>query len=283
MHSLIASYLETIINPNTLRAYKRIWEQYEARFGDNITQETIDGYIVYLTYACNTKSSLNQAINAVNSGLNYAKERGLVVAKAKTHKINPSISKTYISLDLRQQVKRYLANLPHGTETEKFTKYRDNLLNNLIYHGLRAEEICNLNNDDIDLRRANFVIHIKGKGDKPRVIVASNDLKMAIDDYINFVSAETRTLEVPHNDDDPLILNLRMQRITPNGITHLIKKWYGSDYSPHDFRATLATDLFDKGFTVLDVMSWFGWSKPETAMHYNLKQHERLGLISETI
>ncbi|SHJ86303.1 Phage integrase family protein [Dethiosulfatibacter aminovorans DSM 17477] len=107
--------------------------------------------------------------------------------------------------------------------------------------GLRLSELVGINMGNIK----GDALTVIGKGDKERTVYLNKACKNALDAYI---SQRTDPVNI---GDDALFLSSRRKRISPKGVSHLLKKHLksaglsGKNYSPHKLRHTAATLMQD--------------------------------------
>src|SRR3989344_4454595 len=80
------------------------------------------------------------------------------------------------------ELQRLLAAPSHSGETAVESSLRDKAILELLFStGLRVSELCNLNVDDIDLKRDEF--SVRGKGGKVRVVFLSDSARLHVKTY----------------------------------------------------------------------------------------------------
>ncbi len=140
------------------------------------------------------------------------------------------------------------------------TKFRDKAIIMLfITYGLRISELQQLNLSSFNFRRMEFKIYRK-RG-KEVEMPLNHTTKTVIDDYIQL--ERPKNMELDANHSDALFLSLQKKRMTVKSIRNLIKKYTAyvlktdvkKGYSPHKLRATAATTLIARGFSVYDVQN----------------------------
>lgn len=136
--------------------------------------------------------------------------------------------------------------------------------------GLRRDELVKLTVDDY--HPASGELRVLGKGNKERVVYATNGGKLALDAWIRAREAYKTTssnhlfLQIDRwgNVGDGLsgnsIYNMVIKRCEEAGVEPL---------SPHDTRRTYITGLLDAGVDIKTVADMVGHSKIETTGHYD--------------
>lgn len=129
--------------------------------------------------------------------------------------------------------------------------------------GCRVSELARLNINDIDFD--NNEVHIVGKGNKHRISYLDARAELYLKKYLN----------LRHDDNDSLFVTKRKpyKRLTKNGLEYIVKNI--GEHSevqrtihPHLIRHTVATDLINRGMTVVEVQKILGHEKLDTTMIY---------------
>ena len=149
------------------------------------------------------------------------------------------------------------------------TKYRDKaILLLFLTYGLRLKELVNLNLSSFHLKRKEFTIF--RKRDKETQMPLNDTVETALKDYIEL---ERHFL---NSTDEALFLSLQGKRITSRAVRELVKKYTSivmqtsrkSAYSPHKLRATAASTLIERGFSIYDVQNLMDHDNVTTTQYY---------------
>ncbi|NLY36189.1 MAG: tyrosine-type recombinase/integrase [Tissierellia bacterium] len=147
------------------------------------------------------------------------------------------------------------------------TKYRDRaILLFFITYGLRLRELANLDISSFHFGRKEFTVY--RKRDKQTTLPLNDTTQKALDEYLN--------LERAPAGDDALFLSLQGTRITQRAIRDLVKKYTAlamktsrsQGYSPHKLRATAASTLIERGFSIYDVQNLLDHDNVTTTQLY---------------
>jgi len=154
----------------------------------------------------------------------------------------------------RMRPKRY-QEVMHLTPEEKdrFLKLLDQRKDaeraSLMYHlmlgtGLRLSETTALNVGDVEDKE---YLEVVGKGDKHRRIYLTLDLRKRIAHFIRWRKAQKE----PMAPDAPLFLSRNRRRISNRQVQRDLSKWLmeagiSANYSPHDLRHTVGSELVAK-------------------------------------
>jgi tyrosine recombinase XerC len=150
---------------------------------------------------------------------------------------------------------------------------RDSALLELLYSsGLRIDELCHLNVEDIDLWSG--MVRVFGKGGRERLVPLSQMAQKTVHAYIESRPASLRRAA-------PLYLNNRATRLSDRGARNIVGKWVKQaalhqKVSPHSFRHSFATHLLDRGCDLKSVQEMLGHRHLTTTQVYTHVSPERL-------
>ena len=163
-------------------------------------------------------------------------------------------------------------------DAETFGSLRDRAILELLYStGLRVSELTNLNVDQVNTERGEFMV--RGKGDKPRVVFLSPTAAEWLGRYLAKRQAMTPlftrsaiTKEAADGED---------LRLTPRSIQRLIKKYVVKagivkDVTPHTLRHSFATDLLQNGADIRSVQYMLGHASITTTQVYTHVTDQKL-------
>jgi len=168
---------------------------------------------------------------------------------------------TVLSMD---EVELILSELKGETPIEK----RNKSMVELMYAtGMRVSELINLNIEDIHLN--NEFIHVKGKGNKERIIPINDIAIKAIQDYI----INGRIVLNKQNRHDALFLNYQGNRISRQSFWKFLTnhtKSIGIDkhINPHKLRHSFATHMLENGVDLRLVQELLGHEDISTTQIY---------------
>ena len=144
----------------------------------------------------------------------------------------------------------------------------------LLYHGLRASELCALRVGDFAERRGFRSFMVQGKGGKIRYIPAHPKAVAAVDAYLEtcdhraelsaplFVSSRRASASGPKGMTRARIRELIARHA---GVAHL----HPAMSRPHALRATAATNALEHGADIALVQDWLGHANPATTRLYD--------------
>ena len=147
------------------------------------------------------------------------------------------------------------------------TRYRDRaILLFFITYGLRLRELANLDLSSFHFGRKEFTVY--RKRDKASTLPLNETTEKALEEYLQLERGEAL--------DDALFLSLQGRRITQRAIRDLVKKYTAlamkttrsQGYSPHKLRATAASTLIERGFSIYDVQQLMDHDNVTTTQLY---------------
>lgn len=153
---------------------------------------------------------------------------------------------------------------------------RDYLLLELLYStGARVSEVVGINLNDISESLVGgesiWVLKLRGKGGKERLVPLGSYAKVAIDDYL----VRCRPSLLKRVNESALFLNVRGTRLSRVSAWEIVKsaaKKSGLDarVTPHIFRHSYATHLLDGGADIRVVQELLGHASVTTTQIYTL-------------
>ena len=140
--------------------------------------------------------------------------------------------------------------------------------------GMRRAEICEIKIGDIQLTQGVYAINIVGKGNKERIIVASNEVIGIINKYMNM-----RGITMKDKDEYLLVSHANRKsgsgKVSTNMIYRIVKHYAEladidpDTISPHTLRHTFATQCIGMGTPIQDVQQLMGHASINTTELYN--------------
>ena len=157
-----------------------------------------------------------------------------------------------------------LRRLFEACEGRGFEERRDAAILSLFLDaGPRLEELTGIRMQDIDFQYD--VIHVNGKGGRPRALPFGNKAGQALERYLRVRARH------PHASSDALWLGKR-GAITRSGISQIVRR-RGEEAGikglhPHMFRHTFAHRWRADGGNETDLMRLAGWHSPQMLRRY---------------
>jgi integrase/recombinase XerD len=254
---------------NTIAAYRRDLSRYVAWVVEN-PGAPIKDYIFSLKDLA--PSSLERNYSAIRSFHSY---------------LNREFSIPDPTGDLPETGKRQ--RLPKALSVEEVTtlvesakdpsnpiSLRDYLLLELLYStGARVSEVVGINLNDISENQVGdetiFVLKLRGKGGKERIVPLGSFAKAAIDDYL----VRCRPSLLKKLNENALFLNSRGTRLSRVSAWETVKSaarksGLTARVTPHVFRHSYATHLLDGGADIRVVQELLGHASVTTTQIYTL-------------
>ncbi|MEY4454723.1 MAG: hypothetical protein RIQ45_246 [Actinomycetota bacterium] len=163
-----------------------------------------------------------------------------------------------------------------GKDPGEAFSLRDYLLLELLYStGARVSEVVGINLSDISENSVNgesiWVLKLRGKGGKERMVPLGSYAKSAIDDYL----VRTRPSLLRKISESALFLNNRGTRLSRVSAWEIVKRaaekaGLTSRVTPHVFRHSYATHLLDGGADIRVVQELLGHASVTTTQIYTL-------------
>jgi len=163
-----------------------------------------------------------------------------------------------------------------GIDPSQSISLRDYLLLELLYStGARVSEVVGINLSDISENVVNgesiWVLKLRGKGGKERIVPLGTYAKSAIDDYL----VRTRPSLLTKLNENALFLNNRGTRLSRVSAWEIVKSaaeksGLTSKVTPHIFRHSYATHLLDGGADIRVVQELLGHASVTTTQIYTL-------------
>jgi integrase/recombinase XerD len=162
------------------------------------------------------------------------------------------------------------------------TALRDRAILELLYAGgLRVSEITGLGTGDLALDAGR--VHVRGKGDKERIVPLGRSAVQAVEEYLRLgrphlarISTKRKTNPARH-DSTRLFLSLRGMPLTRQWVWHLVKM-SNKDASPHKLRHSCATHMVEHGADLRSVQVMLGHADISTTQVYT---HLALGRLKQ--
>jgi site-specific recombinase XerD len=232
----------------------RKWRLWLNRLGTNTSDEL-------------QKTTQNYHLIALRSFLKY-------LAKRDIKSLAPE--KIELAKTARKQVtflnKSELERLLNQPKLDSIIGLRDRAIIELLFSsGLRVSELVNLNKDDVNLKRREFMV--RGKGQKDRPIFISQEAAIWLQKYLGARQDNQAPLFLRYNGKKDIDNSGDFHRLTTRSVQRLIarhSKLAGitKHVSPHTLRHSFATDLLMNGADLRSVQALLGHSNIATTQIY---------------
>jgi len=243
----------------------------------NFTNETIKNYLATIIQYDNREINTSTIANFLRERLdNYQpatlrSKRNALASYSKFLKIHITIEWEKINKLIPTVQKKLFSTVDYkelellkkaNTHTDQKTNQRNSLiLDFLFYTGLRVNELINLKHSDF----TNRLLRINGKGNKIRFILLPEFLTKNFDPY----------------SKNYLFLTRNGKKLTKGQIRRNIKRkchqaGIKKNISPHSFRRSLATNLYNQGGKLETIQKQLGHSSLDTTLGYIHNDYQTL-------
>ncbi len=263
--------LKTIDNYG--RYLKRFWNFSKIGNPNEIDDELVRRYRLYLNRENLKKKTQNFYLIALRVFLKYLAKRGIEAMPPERIEL-AKVPERELDLISEDELERLLA----GPKGDDIKSLRDKAILELFFStGLRVSELCSLDREDVDSKKAEF--SIRGKGDKIRLVFVSDTAKQALKKYLDKRGDVEEALFVnlkgsmrPDLKKNPEV-GPRENRLTPRSVERLvhfyaIKAGISKKVTPHVIRHCFATDLLQGGADLRSVQTLLGHNSITTTQIY---------------
>lgn len=274
------SYLHNIkkTSNNTELSYKRDlgkMRQYLEENGisglNDITEEVLDSYIVYLEENQFAAATISRNIASIKAFFHYLCKEGKMERDISVGLKAPKIEKKMPEILTPEEVV-WLLEQPKG-DTPK--EIRDKAMLELLYAtGIRVTELITLKVSDVNMQMGFIICR---DGSKERVIPFGAAAKKAMTNYLE----KARNVMLFDLQSDILFVNCSGQPMSRQGFWKLIKYYAKkagimADITPHTLRHSFAAHLVENGADLRSVQEMLGHSDISTTQVYATMTHNRI-------
>ena len=274
------SYLHNIkkTSNNTELSYKRDlgkMRQYLEENGisglNDITEEVLDSYIVYLEENQFAAATISRNIASIKAFFHYLAKEAVIEKDISVGLKAPKIEKKMPEILTPEEV-IWLLEQPKG-DTPK--EIRDKAMLELLYAtGIRVTELITLKVSDVNLQMGFIVCR---DGSKERVIPFGAAAKKAMTNYLD----KARNVMLFDLQSDILFVNCSGQPMSRQGFWKLIKYYAKkagimAEITQHTLRHSFAAHLVENGADLRSVQEMLGHSDISTTQIYATMTHNRI-------
>lgn len=268
---------ELSASDQTVRAYKKDLEQL-ANFLkqreltatndiENLTLKELRAFVVSLT-GSHEPSSVSRKVASIKSFFKFLLKRGYIKKNPASLLVAPKVPKKLPYPLSQSEAEQFVesAGIKQPPKQELLLA-RDKAIAEVLYgSGLRASEVCGLNQDDIDLNSG--IIRVRGKGKKERLVPLTDLAKEALKRYLSLLEFATK-----RGDKQALFLNHIGKRLTTRGLAKIVnrislKSEIHKNPSPHALRHSFATHMLEEGADLRTIQELLGHSSLATTEKY---------------
>lgn len=225
-----------------------------------------------------TSSSLNSYISAIRGISEAAWSLGLMTQEetARIRQIKKFRTKR-ITVGRELSLEETAALLDNSSGP-KISEIRDHaILAILIGTGIRRAEISSISFEGYDRRQGS--LKIISKGDKQRKVYMPNEVRQALDQWIDVRGSQT---------EGPIFVRIRRfgvidtkAPLTPEAVGLIVQKYTAlagitDKVTPHDLRRTFATRLIKQNVDLVAVRDLMGHASVVTTSNYDRRGEERI-------
>ncbi len=254
---------------NTVNAYKRDLKQFLEFSGYNLNSvdlELLRNYVYYLNKLGYKARSTGRKIAAIKSFFKFLVKRSYIKKNPALLLSSPKVPERLPDFLSYQEVEKILTSVNGKDEAG----LRDRAILELLYSsGLRVGELVSLKISNLNI--AEGTLHVKGKGNKERIVPVGSYALNAVFEYLN----KRINLRSPY-----IFLNKKGEKITARSVERIVNKYakiagITKKVTPHTFRHSFATHLLDRGADLRTVQELLGHSDISTTQIYTHVTVER--------
>ena len=268
---LVYLEIEKQFSPYTKRSYKNdllqfcdyLKSEFKVFDVERVSFKHIRNFVGSLIRGGFKNSSAERKLAAIKSFFSFLTKKGYIKSNPARLVKSPKKEIRVPSFLTQEDAKR-LMNLNYG---KKLTDVRNRTILELLYGtGMRAQELCQLDIDSINISRA--TVKVKGKGGKERILPLGEVVFSVIQNYFN-----VRERLLKKKEEKALFLNKFGSRLSTRSLQRIVNKYIKkvamlSKASPHTLRHTFATHLLERGADIRSVQELLGHSSLSTTQVY---------------
>ncbi len=235
----------------------------------NIERKTIRDFLAYMNSQGKNRKTLARRLASLRTFFKFAHHRQWIFANPTEELETPKIDRTIpVSLNYEQ-----VCRLLEQPDTTTLLGFRDRVIMELLYSsGLRVSELAALNRGDFHPNE--FLIRLKGKGKKERVIPITKNAAGWIQSYLSHPE-RLRKIDGHEAEQDPsaVFLNKHGTRITTRSLDRNFERYFtlsglSGKITPHTIRHTIATHWLENGMDLKTIQVLLGHSALSTTTIY---------------
>ena len=245
----------------------------------SVTTEDIREWIIYRMERCKIgAASMNRELSSLRSFYRYLRTHGHMTQDIFGRISTLKTARKLPSFVPETRMESLLENIRSKSRTNDFVEQRNALIIALFYScGIRLAELQGVRFGDLSGDRS--ALHIRGKGDKHRMIPVLPELAERIERY----AALLRELGISTSTEAPMIVSDTGKPLSRSTIQRVVKAKLGEanvqgKKSPHILRHTFATHLLNKEADMRDIQELMGHSSLRTTQCYT---HNSIAQLQE--
>jgi integrase/recombinase XerC len=275
MQKLVDLYIQSLVARNaattTISGYRTNLHEFMDFVGPieatGVTRGMVRQYLVHIMRKGLKRSSVRRNLAAIKSFFKFMADENLISQDIARSIDAPKVPRQITGWYSREEITQMLGQTFLGVFPE-----RDRLIVELLYAtGVRVDELSKINLEDI---QQNYVILIRGKGKKERLVIFGEDAEDALRIYL---AARTRVLKNKQCTSNALFFGLtaggaEIEPLTVRQISRIVKQAARTSgvpvLHPHAFRHTFGTHMLEGGASLVAVSKLLGHSKLSTTERY---------------
>jgi site-specific recombinase XerD len=304
LSDLIMDFVEDVelrhpYSPNTARNYNLYMDRLVEFAGDipieQINGELIHKYKLWLNRFTDSQNrrlkpvTQNYHLIALRQFLKYCSKREMTVYDANKIELAAKDKRTSASYLTFDEMSRLLA----AVDVKETSCLRDRAILDLLFSsGMRVSELCQLNRDNINLKRREF--QVLGKGNKNRLVFISPSAAAALHDYlysrtdtaIPLFLNESRNIANNSNGEKVVDKKGEYRRLTSRSVQRIVSRYarkagITKHVSPHTLRHSFATNLLENGADLRSIQAMLGHEDISTTQIYTHMASPHLRKVHE--
>ena len=264
--------VEKNFSQHTAKAYYADILAYLIWLGDNQCEDVsfskVREYLHFMQIFNYKKTTVARKIASIRTFYKYLHRERKVESNPAESLISPKRPKSLPKFLTTDEVEQILSNINIDTPAG----YRNRAILELLWaSGMRVSELTGLNKRDVNFETGEVKVY--GKGAKERICFLTGRAKIHLKWYL-----ESRV-----DDNEALFVTSKKPytRITKNGVEYALKELGKSSglsvterVFPHKFRATLATNMLNKGADIADIQRILGHQSCDTTLQCYAKMEK---------
>ena len=245
-----------------------------------VTTEDVREWIIYRMERCAiSASSINRELSSLRSFYRFLRHRGYVSQDIFGRITTLKTARKLPSFVPETRMEPLLENIRTKSQTDDFTEQRNALIIALFYScGIRLAELQGVRFGDLSADTTS--LHVRGKGDKHRIIPILPEMSERIERF----AMSLRKMGISTSADSFLIVSQSGNPLSRTTIQRVVKKKLNEanvqgKKSPHVLRHTFATHLLNKEADMRDIQELMGHSSLKTTQcytHNNITQLQKV-------
>ncbi len=279
-------YQDTVrkLSLHTLKSYRIDLEQFrlflDQRYKSKsllcIDKGILRNYLICLDKQKYSNKTIARKIASLKSLFKYLNQQNIIEYNPLQDLKIPKVPKRLPHLLSQKEILRLMSLPKHDSRNG----VRDLAILELFYStGIRISELVRIKLSDIRLNSG--TIHIKGKGNKDRVVIIGDRAMNVVKKYIVYLNKELN-----FNDKFlfPSLFKNKSKHISVRTVYNIVVKYLrlvsdDEKLSPHSLRHSFATHLLENGADIIAVKKMLGHDSLSSTQIYTHIQREKLKQI----